>query len=86
MVHSPEEAAAAAGRQGTCFVIGGASVYRAMWPYIDRVYATQLRAAPESDSFFPDLDSDPAWILTDAEPWQRENGIEYRFCTYEKRG
>lgn len=84
IVHTPEEAAAAAGRHERCFVIGGASVYRALWPYIDRVLATHIRSAPESDSFFPDLSRDPAWRLTEEGPWQEEDGLEYRFCTYER--
>ena len=85
IVRTPEEALAAADRHSPCYVIGGASVYRAMWPYIDRVWATHIRSAPASDSFFPDLSRDPAWRVAEEGPWQEENGIEYRFCTYEKR-
>ena len=85
VVHSPEEALRAAEGHERCFVIGGASVYRALWPYIDRIHATHIQCAPESDSFFPDLDADPAWRRTEEGPWQAEDGIEYRFCTYEKR-
>ena len=85
IVRSPEEALAAAERHSPCYVIGGASVYRALWPYIHRVWATHIRSTPVSDSFFPDLSRDPAWRVAEAGPWQEENGIEYRFCTYEKR-
>ena len=85
VVHSPEEAAEAASRQERCFVIGGASVYRQMFPWIRRVYVTELDACPESDSFFPDLSADPEWELAEAEDWQEENGIRYRFCVYQRR-
>ena len=85
VVHAPEEALAAAEGREPCFVIGGESVYRQMFPWIRRVYVTELDACPESDSFFPDLSADPEWALTDAEDWQEENGIRYRFCTYDRR-
>ena len=84
VVHTVEEAAAAAALHGRCFVIGGASVYRQMLPHIDRVFVTQIGLAPVSDSFFPDLDADPAWEMTDAGPWQEEEGVRFRFCTYER--
>lgn len=85
VVHSPEEAIRAAEGHEPCFVIGGASVYRALWPWIHRIHATHLRCAPESDSFFPDLSAAPEWTLTEVGPWREEDGVEYRFCTYEKR-
>ena len=82
VVHSPEEAAQAA-PQGV--VIGGASVYRQLMDRIDRVFVTQLDVTPVSDSFFPDLDADPAWARTDTGPWQEEDGLRYRFCTYGRK-
>ena len=86
VVHTPEEARAAAERQGRCFVIGGESVYRQLLPWIDRVHVTKLDALPVCDSFFPDLDAHPDWECVEAEAWQEEDGIRYRFCTYERRG
>jgi len=85
VVHTVEEAAAAAAEQERCFVIGGASVYRQMFPAIDRVLVTQIDLAPVSDSFFPNLDKDPAWARTETGPWQEEDGVRYRFCVYERQ-
>ncbi len=85
VVHTPAQAQAAAERRGRCFVIGGASVYRQLLPRIGRVYVTKLEICPESDSFFPDLDADPAWICTEEGERREEDGIGYRFCTYERR-
>jgi dihydrofolate reductase len=84
VVHTSEEAAAAAERSGRCFVIGGASVYRQLFPLMTRVYVTKIDAKPESDSFFPDLDRDPEWTVAEEGPEMEENGIRYRFLTYEK--
>ena len=82
VVHSEAEAAERARDFDRCLVIGGASVYRQMMPYVDTVHITQIRLAPRSDSFFPNLDEDPDWRCTDAGDWLEEDGIPYRFCTY----
>ncbi len=85
VVHSTREALAAANAQPRCLVIGGASVYREFFPYLDVVHVTKIELRPESDSFFPNLDLDPAW-LCEAGERREENGIGYRFCTYRRRG
>ena len=52
VVHSPAEAAAAAAQYDRCFVIGGDSVFRQMFPHLMRVYVTKIDTAPHSDVFF----------------------------------
>ena len=83
VVHSTEEALAAAAEYPRCLVIGGASVYRQLFPYLDMVHITKIDLAPESDSFFPNLDALPDWRC-EAGDWQEENGLRYCFCTYRK--
>ena len=85
MVHSPEEALQAADGQESVFVIGGASVYRAMLPFCSRVYVTHVGACPASDVFFPNLDQNPDWVCTDMGPLCWEGEISYRFCVYTRR-
>lgn len=58
VVHSPDEAVAAAVQHARCFVIGGDSVFRQMFPHMTRVYVTKIDAAPHSDVFFR------TWTLT----------------------
>ena len=84
VVHSTEEALAAAEDYARCFVIGGASIFRQFFPYLDRVYITKIELTPPSDSYFPNLDEEPGWVCAEAGPWQEENGIRYCFCTYER--
>ena len=84
VVHSVEEALAEVGKHERVLVIGGASVYQEFFPHIDRVFVTKVEAAPHSDAFFPDLDADPAWHITDPGEKQEENGLHYRFMTYER--
>ena len=85
VVHSEEEAAEAAKAYERCLVIGGASVYRQMMPYVDTIHLTQINLCPQSDRFFPDLDREEGWICTEEGPLLEEEGIPYRFCVYERR-
>ena len=85
VVHSIDEALAQAEKHQRVLVIGGASVYQEMFPHINRVFVTKIEAAPHSDAFFPDLDADPAWHITDPGEELEENGLHYRFMTYERK-
>lgn len=88
-VYSFEEAYRAAEATGAtqCFIIGGASVYRAAMPEMDRLYITHVHAAvPQADAFFPAID--PA-------VWERESlsetftdpetGYPFEFAVYRKK-
>ena len=66
------------------FVIGGGSIYRQLLPYCETAYVTKLSAQPESDTFFPNLDEDPQWVLTGTLQGGEENGITYEMCRYER--
>lgn len=67
-------------------VIGGGSVYRQLLPYCDRAYVTKLHIAPESDTWFPNLDEDPAWEQVRCLGQGTEDGIGYAFVLYERKG
>ena len=84
VAHTTEEAVAAAEQYDACFVIGGASVFRQFFPYLDTVHVTKIGAAPFSDSYFPNLDDDPAWACVEAEPEQEHDGVTYQFCIYKR--
>ena len=82
---SPEIAAEMAKTAERAFVIGGGSIYRQMLPYCDRAYVTKVHCAPESDTFFPNLDADPAWELEQVLQSGEENGIAYEMCLYRRK-
>ena len=84
--HSPEEAVELAKTAEKAMVIGGGSIYRQMLPFCDRAIITKVHAAPESDTFFPNLDEHPEWVLADVILSGTEDGIDYEMCFYEKRG
>lgn len=66
------------------FVIGGESVYRALLPHCDRAFITKLDKAWPADAFFPDLDADPNWAVTEEGERQEHEGISFRYVTYER--
>lgn len=84
--HSPEEAAQLAKSTEKAMVIGGGSIYRQMLPYCDRAIITKIHAAPQSDTFFPNLDESPNWNLKEILHTGVENGIAYEMCIYQKEG
>ena len=81
---SPEEAAALAKTADRAMVIGGGSIYRQMLPLCDTAYITKVHCAPESDTWFPNLDEDPAWTLSEILMSGEENGIGYEMCLYRR--
>lgn len=86
LCRSTEEAAELAKTAGKAMVIGGGSVYRQMLPYCDRAIITKVHVTPESDTFFPNLDEDPAWELHEILQSGEENGIAYEMCVYTRKG
>jgi len=83
---SPEEAAELTKDHEKVMVIGGGSIYRQMLPLCDRAYITKVHVTPPSDTYFPNLDEDPDWVLTEVVQSGEENGIAYEMCIYEKKG
>ena len=83
--HSPEEAMALAENAERAMVIGGGSIYRQMLPQCDTAYITKVHCTPASDTFFPNLDEDPAWSLAEILQSGEENGIDYEMCLYRRK-
>ena len=82
---SPEEAMELAKTADRAMVIGGGSIYRQMLPYCDSALVTKVHCCPGSDTYFPNLDEDPAWELAEILLSGEENGIRYEMCRYCKK-
>ena len=67
----------------TVFVIGGGQVYRQLLPWCRKAYVTKMYRDFAGDVFFPDLDEDPDWILTEEGEELEYEGLKYRFTVYE---
>jgi len=81
---SPEEAVELAKTAQRATVIGGGSIYRQMLPYCDTAYITKVHVTPQSDTYFPNLDEDPQWTLSQTLQSGEENGIAYEMLLYKR--
>ena len=79
---SPGEAVEMTKNDEKVMVIGGGSIYCQMLPLCDRAYITKVHVTPPSDTYFPNLDEDPAWRLSEVLLTGEENGIGYEVCLY----
>ena len=82
--HSPEEAVELAKTADRAMVIGGGSVYRQMLPFCDTAIITKVHTTTPCDTYFPNLDEDPQWKLTEVLMSGEENGIGYEMCVYKR--
>lgn len=84
LCHTPEDALALAQTADRAFVIGGGSVYLQLLPHCTRAYVTKVHCQPQSDTFFPNLDESPDWVLETILQSGEENGIPYEMCLYRR--
>lgn len=82
---SAEAAAELAKTAERCFVIGGGSIYKQLLPYCDAAYITKVHVAPESDTFFPNLDEMEDWYVAERLMSGEENGIGYEMLLYKRK-
>ncbi|MBQ5319646.1 MAG: dihydrofolate reductase [Oscillospiraceae bacterium] len=67
------------------FICGGGEIYKAFLPYCSKALITKVEATPEADTFFPNLDEDENWLLTEQSEVFEHEGIKFRFCTYTRK-
>ena len=81
---SVEEAlkACAGYRDEDIFIAGGEAIYRQFLPYCDVAHVTALDYVYQADTFVPDLDKDPDWILAAESDEQTCFDLCYRFRMY----
>ena len=56
-----------------------------MLPLCTKAYITKVDAETEADAFFPNLDSDTDWEITNTSEALTDNGIDFKFVTYERK-
>lgn len=91
-VRSVDEALAAVAGEDEAWVIGGAEVYRQLLPFCSEAVVTRNRCVRPADTFFPNLDDDPAWHIAARDgghvvaEGEGDAGVAYEFVTYERAG
>ena len=85
VVHSIDEALAAAGDVSEIMIIGGASFYEQMLPRADRLYLTFVHADIEGDAWFPEIDfSQWQEIERHDQSADEKNSYAHSFVIYER--
>jgi len=67
------------------FVIGGESVYRELLPYCSTAYITKIHAAFPADRYFPNLDEDGDWMVSDVSDMMEQDGLQFQYVTYVRK-
>ena len=87
VVHSLDEALAAATGHDEVMVIGGAEFYRQVLPEATTLYLTQIHDAIQGDAFFPELDMEQ-WQEVERQDFEpdEKNPHAYSFIRLERVG
>lgn len=83
VVHSIDELLAAISDYSEVMIIGGASVYKEMLAYSEKLILTEIDAEAEADAYFPVFNKDE-WnseLISVGE----ENNIRYKHLVYTKK-
>ncbi len=85
VVHSVDEAVAAAGDAQEIMIVGGGAFYAQMLPRADRLYLTLVHTEVEGDAWFPEFDLS-AWREVGREDFSADekNCFAYSFITLER--
>lgn len=67
------------------YIIGGDSIYKQMLPYCNVAHVTKVDHQYEADAYFPNLDNDPEWEITDMSEEQYYFDLTYHFIKYERK-
>ena len=68
--------------QDDVYVIGGASIYRAMLPYCNLVLLTKVYEDGGAEVFFENIDANPSFVLEEAKEKEEDNGHVISFTRY----
>ncbi len=87
VVHSVEEALEVAKdyKSEDVYVIGGASIYKQMLDYCDVAHITKIDYAYHADTYFPNLDEKPEWVIEAESDERTYYDIEYIFYKYVRK-
>ena len=67
------------------FVIGGATIYKLLMPYTNKMYVTHINQDFEGDAYFPEI-SENDWKVIEKEKGLKDekNPFDYEYITYER--
>lgn len=68
------------------FVIGGATIYKLLMPYANKMYITKINKEFEGDVYFPEI-KDEEWKVVSTEPGLKNeaNPYDYEYINYVRK-
>ena len=66
-------------------VIGGASIYQLLLPYCHKATITKFHKGFPADTYFPNLDEDPSWEITNTSETMEHEGMQFVFVEYTRK-
>ncbi len=68
------------------FIIGGATIYKLLMPYANKMYITEIHQEFEGDVSFPEINMEE-WKVEQIEegPEDGENNFSYQYVTYVRK-
>lgn len=66
------------------FVIGGAEIYKELFPIAQKLYLTEVLSEVEGDTYLQGFNPDE-WVLTYESTIYEENGFKYRFKYFQRK-
>lgn len=87
VVHNKEELMEELKKYNTedIYIIGGTSVYELMLEECDVAHVTKIDHVYEADAYFPNLDQNPDWEITQDSDEQTYFDLAYQFLKYERK-
>ena len=82
IAHSLDQAVRLASDDLCPFIVGGAEIYSAAMPLVDRLFLTRVHSQIEGDTFLPEIDWS-AWELESSEQGSEE--IDFSFENYSRK-
>jgi len=84
VLHSVDEVLAEVSKEDSdkVFVAGGGAIYEQFLTYCSTAYITKLEAAPQSDTYFPNLDELESWSLERKMRAGESEGVKYAVYIY----
>lgn len=73
------------GEEREVYIIGGATVYRQLMPYAERLYVTHVFDSFEADTFFPDIDDSWEVYSTQADKENIFHKHPHLFVIYKRK-
>ena len=56
-----------------------------MLPFVNTAIVTRTSVTLPADTYFPDLDTNEDWELTETSDVMEHEGIRFKFCTYKRK-